>query len=85
LKVEKKRVLFICTHNSARSQMAEGFLNALYPNRYEAYSAGTELSAVNPVAVQVMAEVRPGGTGHDFDNVVHIFGCFEKIFIERPE
>jgi arsenate reductase len=53
----KKRVLFICTHNSARSQMAEGFLNALYPDRYEASSAGTEPSNINPLAVQVMKEV----------------------------
>ncbi|MGC9443859.1 MAG: arsenate reductase ArsC [Candidatus Methanospirareceae archaeon] len=54
---KKERVLFICTHNSARSQMAEGFLNALYGDRYEAYSAGTEPSSVNPYAVTVMAEL----------------------------
>jgi arsenate reductase len=52
----KKTVLFICTHNSARSQMAEGFLNALYGSQYRAYSAGTEPSAVNLYAVKVMAE-----------------------------
>ena len=52
----KKTVLFICTHNSARSQMAEGFLNALYGSQYKAYSAGTEPSAVNLYAVKVMAE-----------------------------
>ena len=56
LKIEKKRVLFVCTRNSARSQMAEAFLNAFYPDRYEAYSAGTEPSMVNPLAVQVMKE-----------------------------
>jgi arsenate reductase len=54
---EKKKVLFICTHNSARSQMAEGLLNALYGDRYEAYSAGTQPSKVNPRAVKVMAEI----------------------------
>jgi len=53
----KKTVLFICTHNSARSQMAEGFLRALYGLKYDAHSAGTEPSDVNPYAVKVMAEV----------------------------
>lgn len=53
----KKKVLFICTHNSARSQMAEGFLNALYGDRYEGYSAGMETAKVNPYAVKVMAEI----------------------------
>ncbi|MFW9917410.1 MAG: arsenate reductase ArsC [Candidatus Thorarchaeota archaeon] len=50
-------VLFICTHNSSRSQMAEGFLRHLYGNRYAAHSAGTQPGQVNPYAVQVMAEV----------------------------
>ena len=69
LNVEKKRVLFICTHNSARSQMAEGFLKALYPDRYEAYSAGTDPSTLNPVAVQVMAEVGIDISSHRSKNV----------------
>ena len=54
---KKEKVLFICTHNSARSQMAEGLLSALYDDRYEVYSAGTEPSSVNPYAVKVMAEI----------------------------
>ena len=54
---EKKKVLFICTHNSARSQMAEGLLNALGGDRYEALSAGTETSEVRPEAVEVMREI----------------------------
>jgi len=53
----KKKVLFICTHNSARSQMAEGLLRSLYGDRYEAYSAGTQPSRVNPYAIKVMAEI----------------------------
>jgi len=53
----KKTVLFICTHNSARSQMAEGFLNALLGDRYEGYSAGIEPAKVNPYAIKAMAEV----------------------------
>lgn len=53
----KKSVLFICTHNSARSQMAEGFLRHLYGDRYEVASAGTIASRVNEYAIKVMKEV----------------------------
>ncbi|MGC8819382.1 MAG: arsenate reductase ArsC [Athalassotoga sp.] len=53
----KKSVLFICTHNSARSQMAEGFLRSMYPDRYEVASAGTIASHVNPYAIEVMKEI----------------------------
>jgi len=54
--VARRRVLFLCTHNSARSQMAEGFLRALAGDRFEVASAGTEKTFVNPLAVEVMAE-----------------------------
>jgi arsenate reductase (thioredoxin) len=54
--VTKPRVLFLCTHNSARSQMAEGFLRALAGDRFEVGSAGTEKSSVNALAVRAMAE-----------------------------
>jgi arsenate reductase len=47
----RRRVLFLCTHNSARSQMAEGFLRALAGDRFEVASAGTEARGVNPLAV----------------------------------
>ncbi|MEM3046947.1 MAG: arsenate reductase ArsC, partial [Candidatus Bathyarchaeia archaeon] len=57
MKSGKRRVLFICVHNSARSQMAEGFLRHLYGDRFEAYSAGVAPSRVNPYAVKAMAEV----------------------------
>jgi arsenate reductase len=50
------RVLFVCTGNSARSQMAEGFARALGRGRVEAFSAGTEPRGLNPHAVAVMAE-----------------------------
>jgi len=53
----KKKVLFICTHNPARSQMAEGILRTLYGDRYEAYSAGTQPTKVNPYAIKVMSEI----------------------------
>ena len=54
---DKQRVLFICTHNSARSQMAEGFLRHFAGDRYDVYSAGTEASLVRPEAIAVMNEV----------------------------
>src|SRR6184192_2447042 len=52
----KKRVLFICVHNSARSQMAEAWLNTICGEYFEAQSAGFEPGTLNPLAVQVMAE-----------------------------
>ena len=51
------RVLFLCTHNSARSQMAEGLLRHLTGDRFEAYSAGTEATHVRPLAVRAMDEL----------------------------
>ena len=53
----KEKVLFLCVHNSARSQMAEGLLRALYGDRYEAYSAGVESSRIDPRALKVMSEI----------------------------
>jgi arsenate reductase len=55
--MQKKRVLFVCIHNSARSQMAEAFLNTLSNGRFEAESAGIEPGILNPLAVEVMKEV----------------------------
>jgi arsenate reductase (thioredoxin) len=53
----KKRILFICTHNSARSQMAEGLLRDLGGDQFEAFSAGTEATHVRPLAIKAMAEL----------------------------
>ncbi len=53
----KKAVLFICTHNSARSQIAEALINMGGFNEYIAYSAGTEPTTVNPYAIKVMKEI----------------------------
>jgi arsenate reductase (thioredoxin) len=50
-------VLFLCTHNSARSQMAEGLLRNLAGNRFEAISAGTEATHVRPLAIRAMDEL----------------------------
>ena len=77
------RVLFLCTHNSARSQMAQGLLNWLAPDRYTAFSAGTHPTHQNPLAVKVMAEmginILPQGVhglsdyvGQSFDLVVTV-------------
>jgi arsenate reductase len=55
--MNKKSILFICTHNSARSQMAEGMVNALYADRYEASSGGTMATRVHPSAIKAMAEI----------------------------
>jgi len=52
-----KRVLFLCAHNSARSQMAEGFLRAFAPDRFEVQSAGTRATRVHPLAIAAMREV----------------------------
>ena len=52
-----KEILFICTHNSARSQMAEAIVNALHGDRYKAYSAGTEPTSINPYVIKVMSEI----------------------------
>ncbi len=51
------RVLFLCTHNSARSQMAEGLLRALGADEFESFSAGTEATHVRPLAIKAMAEL----------------------------
>ena len=55
--MSKKKVLFLCTHNSARSQMAEGLLRALKGDEYEAYSAGVSPTMVDPDAIKAMAEI----------------------------
>ncbi|MCP3943842.1 MAG: arsenate reductase ArsC [Desulfobacteraceae bacterium] len=54
---KKLKILFLCTGNSCRSQMAEGWVNALHENSIKAYSAGIETHGLNPDAVAVMAEV----------------------------
>lgn len=54
--MEKIRVLFLCTHNAARSQMAEALLRKYAGDRFEVLSAGTEPREIDPYAKQVMAE-----------------------------
>jgi arsenate reductase len=70
------RVLFVCTHNSARSQMAEGYLNALAGDRYEALSAGTVARGIHPLAIQAMAE-------EGIDVAMHESKTFDR-FLTQP-
>ncbi len=60
----KPKVLFLCTGNSARSQMAEGFLRQYAGDRFEVFSAGLEPGFINPLTIQVMEEKGVDMSGH---------------------
>lgn len=60
----KKSVLFVCTHNAVRSQMAEAFLNEIYADRYTAYSAGTDPAQIDPFVIAVMKEAGVDVSGY---------------------
>jgi arsenate reductase len=60
----KPKILFLCTGNSARSQMAEGFLRKYASDRFEVFSAGLEPSFINPLTIQVMEESGVDMQGH---------------------
>ena len=70
----KSRVLFLCTHNSARSQMAEGLLKYLAGDRFEAYSAGTVATRVRPEALSVMAELGMDISGQESKTLERYLG-----------
>jgi arsenate reductase len=63
------KVLFLCTGNSCRSQMAQAWANRLFPENVEAQSAGIETHGLNPMAVQVMAEAGVDISGHRSQNI----------------
>jgi arsenate reductase len=71
---QKQRVIFVCTHNSARSQMAEGLLRHLAGDRYEVYSAGTVATKVNPLAIKAMAEKGIDISNHTSDHIDKYMG-----------
>lgn len=71
---DKRRVLILCTGNSARSQMAEGWLRALGGGRFEVYSAGTRPSSVRPEAIEAMREVGVDITSHRSKSVDEFAG-----------
>jgi arsenate reductase len=69
-----KRVLFLCTHNSARSQMAEGLLRALGGDRFEVASAGTEQTRVRPEAIAAMRELGVDISAHTSKTLERFLG-----------
>jgi arsenate reductase (thioredoxin) len=71
---EKARVLFLCTHNSARSQMAEGLLRHLAGDRFEAHSAGTEATHVRPLAIRAMDEIGVDISGQESKTLERYLG-----------
>lgn len=72
------RVLFLCTGNSCRSQIAEGWLRSLGGDRFEVLSAGTEAHGLNPRAVQTMLEVGVDISGHRSETI-------ERYLEDPPE
>ncbi|KAI8925552.1 protein-tyrosine phosphatase, low molecular weight [Entophlyctis helioformis] len=66
------KVLFLCTHNSARSQLAEGLLRSLGGSDFEAFSAGTEQTHVRPLAIKSMAEIGIDISAHE-SKVLDVF------------
>jgi len=65
----KKTVLFLCTHNSCRSQLAEGLLKNLAGDKFDVYSAGVEPTSVHPLAIKVMEEVGSDISGQQSKSV----------------
>ncbi|SHI84135.1 arsenate reductase [Desulfatibacillum alkenivorans DSM 16219] len=71
--MQKTRVLFVCEHNSARSRMAEAFLNALAGDRHMVESAGFDIAPVNPLAAKVMAELGMDITAKESQKVFDLY------------
>jgi arsenate reductase len=70
----RTRILFLCTHNSARSQMAEALLRDLAGDRFEVASAGTEATRVHPLAIRAMREVGIDLGGHTSKTMDSLLG-----------
>lgn len=76
----KQRVLFLCTHNANRSQMAEGLVNYFLSDRWEACSAGTIATSVNPRATRTMAELGIDISGQRSKNLTELDGqTFDRV------
>ena len=91
-----RRVLFLCRHNAARSQIAEGFARVQAPAGTEIWSAGTEPTRIAPLAIEVMKEIGIDLSGQraksiddtpwsDFDTVVSVCGEDDPMCPEVPE
>jgi arsenate reductase len=74
------RILFVCTGNSARSQLAEGLANHLGEGKVEAHSAGTNPFGVNPHAVAVLQEIGIDISGHYSKGLDDVSGPFDRVF-----
>jgi len=72
--IAKKKILFLCVNNSARSQMAEGLMRKVFGNSYDVYSAGSRATAVNPYAIRVLAEIGVDISGLRSKSVEEYFG-----------
>ena len=72
--MDKKRILVLCTGNSARSQMAEEFLRHIAPDKFEVFSAGVKPAQVNPLAIKVMAEVGVDISKHRSKSAMEFIG-----------
>lgn len=70
----KKRILFLCTANSCRSQMAEGLVNHYLGDHFESFSAGTQATVVNPRAIAVMKEIGIDISAHRSKNLSEFDG-----------
>jgi len=71
---KKKKILFICTGNSCRSQMAEAFTNVLLGASFEAFSAGTHPKAIDPLAVEAMKELGIDISGYSTNHISEFLG-----------
>jgi arsenate reductase (thioredoxin) len=79
--MQKRRVLFVCTHNSARSHMAEAMLRAWGGDRFEVFSAGTEATGIKPETIQVMEEIGISLDGHRSKTIEEFRGQSFEWFI----
>jgi len=83
--MKKKKILFLCTHNSARSQMAEGLINFLFSDKFDAYSAGTEVSIVRLQAIKVMQELEIDISNHRSKHLREFYGIKFDLVITLCE